>query len=93
MRRVGSCVLSIFLLVTALIPTLTHPSPASAQTTFSPPLPMAEDPLGQQPEQQLPEISHRRGCPGWTPHRPRGGYLGTRTVTARDAFLHECPTP
>jgi len=55
-RRFGSCVLSVIFLVVGLIPSLTHPSPAYAQT-FAPPLPMAEDPLGQQPEQQLPEIT------------------------------------
>lgn len=58
MRRFGSCVLSVVFLAVALIPSLTHPSLAYAQgAPFAPPLPLPEDSLGQQPEQQLPEIT------------------------------------
>lgn len=55
MRRIGTVALALVFLVVSLIPTLTHPSPAYANTTV--PLPVPEDPLGQQPEQSVPEIT------------------------------------
>ncbi|MDR7547824.1 MAG: hypothetical protein QN149_11175, partial [Armatimonadota bacterium] len=42
-------------LAASLLPDLAPP--ASAQAPFAPPLPLPEDPLGQQPEQRLPELS------------------------------------
>lgn len=56
MRRLGSLILSVIILAVTLLPNLTHPTPAYA-ADVTVPLPTPEDPLGQQPEQKIPEVS------------------------------------
>ncbi len=57
LRRAGqvllTCVLTCVFLLVSLIPGRVPPAYAAVAA----PLPVAEDPLGQEPEQQIPEIS------------------------------------
>jgi hypothetical protein len=59
LRRAGklplTCLLTLVFLAASLTPRLTPRAYAGDES--APPLPLPEDPLGQQPEQQTPEIS------------------------------------
>lgn len=57
-RRGFTSVLICVFLIASVTPSLLYPKPAFAQSPpFAPPLAMPEDPLGQQTEEQLPDIS------------------------------------